>query len=402
MKYKIQDIKLPAKTKLHKIEAEKKVVKREFRHSQESRDYSWGIWFVAGIAVLFLIFSVSLVFSRAKVTIDLKRADAAINSLVTLSKADGVPFEVASVTGEEAKNITSNTSQDFDRRAKGSVVLYNATNQAQKLLIETRLSTPSGLIFKTDKALTIPAAKGETPGSIEVSVTAEKPGTDYNIGLVDFKIVGFKGTAKYEKLYGRSKTAMQGGLVGKRYFLSKEEAEKTIGELETALKEKLLQQIALQIHTDFFIIPDYYFAINIPTTFESETAEVPIKVSGELRAVIINAQKFAGELAKKNIADFGDDAVSVTNLKELTFVLKNKDKLTDQTSSIDLNVSGNAKFVWDLDVALLKEKLAGQARKDFKDTLAEFKAIDRAELKVLPFWKQSLPANTDNIKLIVN
>jgi len=62
MKYKIQDIKLPAKPAgfaAPKKISEKRIVKVE---SREARDYSWGMWLLAGISVVFLVFSLSLVF----------------------------------------------------------------------------------------------------------------------------------------------------------------------------------------------------------------------------------------------------------------------------------------------------------------------------------------------------
>jgi len=399
MKYKIQDIKLQKKANLPKKLPEKKVFKEE---SREERDYSAGMWLLAGFSVLFLVFSLSLIFSRAKVMVEAKKAQIPVNTNFNLTKTEGLAFEVASVSGEETKEVISETSQAIERKAHGQAILYNLTNQPQKLLIETRLSTPDGKIFKTDKEVIVPKATAQAPGSIEVGVTAEKGGESYNVGLVDFKIVGFKGTAKYEKFYGRAKTPIQGGSIGQRFVLNEKEAESILAGLRKALSEKLLKEIARQTPKDYFIIPDTFFVDTSPKNFESETSKITLLASGKMYAVILKQKDFGQELASKNIADLENAPVTLTNLNDLTFTLKNKDNLVSTPSTIEFNVAGTAKIVWDVPVERLKAELAGSSRRKFKDILAEFPSVERAELKILPFWKSHLPANENSIKVTVN
>ena len=400
MKYKIQDIKLPTKTiKPKGVVMEKKIIQEE---SRESRDYSWGMWLLAGIAVLFLVFSLSLVFSRAKVTVEAKKLDLPVDTAFNLTKAGGLVFEVAMASGEEVKKVTSATSSDVLRKAHGTALLYNTTSAAQKLLIETRLTTPDGKIFKTDTATTVPKGTTDAPGSVEVGVTAEKPGEDYNVGLVDFKILGFKGTAKYDKFYGRTKKTIEGGLTGKHYVLNQTEAEATLKELKDTLKEKLVNQISLQTPEDYFVLPDIVFIDTSPASFESETTEVTIKATGKIYAVILNEKNLGQELGKKNIADLNETPVIVDNLKELVFTIKDKEKLSSDPTDVSFAVTGDAKIRWGIDTSALRQKLVGTQRKDFTTVLADFPAIERAELKVLPFWKRALPANVKNIKVTVN
>jgi hypothetical protein len=396
MKYKIQDIKLPDKAARVKKTPEKKVLKVE---SREVRDYSWGMWLLAGISVLFLVFSLSLVFARAKVTVFAKTAVVPVRTDFNLTKNGGLVFEVARAAGEETKTITSDEAISFERKARGVVILYNTTNQDQKLLIETRLSTPDGKIFKTDKAITIPKGAVAKPGTVEVGATAEKAGEEYNVGLVDFKIVGFKGTPKYDTFYGRSKESLGGGLVGERYTVSAEAAEASLADLKTALREKLTRQLAAQAPADYFILPDTSFIDKTTANFESETPEITIKATGELFGVILNKNNLGQELAKRNIADVGETPVAVSNLNELVFTVDNKSALAGEPSDVRFAVSGDAKVVWGIDAARLAERLAGSRRKDFTTILADFPAIEKAELRVLPFWKRTLPASPKHIRV---
>src|SRR3990172_6258815 len=299
MKYKIQDIKLPAKPAgfaAPKKISEKRIVKVE---SREARDYSWGMWLLAGISVVFLVFSLSLVFFRAKITVEAKKMDLPIDAAFNLTKTDGLIFEIATASGEETKIVTSETTVDFQRKATGQVLLYNTTNQDQKLLIETRLLTEDGKIFKTDKAVTMPKGSADKPGSVKVGASAEKAGEEYNVGLVDFKIFGFKGSAKYDKFYGRASLPLAGGLIGKRYTLTATEAEKLLIELKEALREKLIKQISLQTPSDYFVLPDIVFVDTTTASFESETPEISVKATGQVYAVILNEKNLSKELAKK-------------------------------------------------------------------------------------------------------
>jgi len=401
MKYKIQDIKLPAKPAgfaAPKKISEKRIVKVE---SREARDYSWGMWLLAGISVVFLVFSLSLVFSRAKITVEAKKMDLPIDAAFNLTKTDGLIFEIATASGEETKIVTSETTVDFQRKATGQVLLYNTTNQDQKLLIETRLLTEDGKIFKTDKAVIMPKGSADKPGSVKVGVTAEKAGEEYNVGLVDFKIFGFKGSAKYDKFYGRASLPLAGGLIGKRYTLTATEAEKLLIELKEALREKLIKQISLQTPSDYFVLPDIVFVDTTTASFESETPEISVKATGQVYAVILNEKNLSKELAKKTNIELADAPVSIANLKDLVFALENKEGLKNGSGEVSFSVKGDGNIVWVVDAASLKERLVGSRRKDFTAILADFPAIEKAELRVLPFWKRTLPASVKHIKVTV-
>lgn len=97
-------------------------------------------------------------------------------------------------------------------RAFGVVVIYNESGSPQRLIKSTRLQSSDGKIFRiTQESVTIPAQANEIPGTLEVTVFAEKTGAVYNIPPTVFKIPGFTNDPRYNQIYGRSNKPMSGG-----------------------------------------------------------------------------------------------------------------------------------------------------------------------------------------------
>lgn len=92
----------------------------------------------------------------------------------------------------------------------------------QILVATTRFETSDGKIVCLDSRVVVPGATTKDgqlqPSSIDVNVTADQPGPDYNIPACTdpckFTIPGFKGTDKFEGFYGISKNPMTGGNLG--------------------------------------------------------------------------------------------------------------------------------------------------------------------------------------------
>ena len=91
--------------------------------------------------------------------------------------------------------------------------------------------------------VTIPGTKVENgktvPGSKEVDVVADKAGAEYNIGLTDFTIPGFKGSPKFETVFARSKTEMTGGYVGNSQIVTKNAVDIAVAELVVEANKNL-------------------------------------------------------------------------------------------------------------------------------------------------------------------
>ena len=74
----------------------------------------------------------------------------------------------------------------------------------------------------------------------------------------------------------------------------------------------------------------------------------------------------------------------------------------DNVKNINFNLSGSAKIVWKLDVSKFTTDLLGQPKKDFNQILSKYENIDFAMLELNFPWVQSVPAKSQDIKVIIN
>ena len=208
--------------------------------------YLWLVVFLVLIGAGFILFGS---FASAVVTVVPKQATLSLNEVITAydkpTSAEELAFKIMSIEESASKMITAKGVEKVDKKASGQITVYNSKSViSQKLISSTRFESPTGLIFRIPSAVVVPGftknAKGEiTPGRVEVKVIADQPGSNYNLGLVDWTIPGFKNDPKYKNFIGKSKTPMTGGASGERRVADKTDEAKTREELKQVLTDKL-------------------------------------------------------------------------------------------------------------------------------------------------------------------
>jgi hypothetical protein len=369
------------------------------------------LWFLALVSVAFCLFALSFLFSNAKILVDPKIREVVLSEDLSadLNSNDGLAFNLVVFDDTESKTIKANGEKDVAEKATGVVILYNSFSSApQTLNIDTRLEGSNGKIYKTKTKTIVPGMKkgSTTPGSVEVEIYAAEAGEEYNSGPLDFKIFGFKGTPKYSKFYGRSKTGTQitGGFKGKVPAVSVEEKTVAMAEMETILKAKLLKKVATP---GFVLFKDAVFFnigdADIPsvTTADSNLATVTLK--GTIHGILFNEQKLTKQIAENKIEKYDGGEVYIPNIKDLNFSLSNKANLDfDNLKSINFNLSGKAKIVSVIDETRFLADLLGVSKKNFVQVLSQYPNIESAILKLRFPWMQSIPDNKENVKVIIN
>ncbi len=369
-----------------------------------------GLWMVAVVAIVFFLFSLSYFFARAEVTIDPKTKDFSINLNLSAEldgTADVLAFDLVAISGDVSKTVTATEKKEVAESARGTVIIYNNFSTApQKLDIDTRLEGSNGKIYKTEKALVVPGMSGSTPGSVEVRVYSVETGVAGNSKPLDFKILGFKGTPKYEKFYGRSKGDLTGGFKGLSHIVSEADKTKALSELRTALQEKLLQKATDQIPSGFVLLKDaVYLEIeeNSGGSLLSATTDtLPVALKGTLHGVLFEEKKLSTKIAQKVIDGYDGADTYVVNIKDLTFKLSNTNTVLKDAKKIDFNLSGSAKVVWRLDSAKLTADLLGKSKGDFNQLLLGYPNVVSANLSLSPIWNRTIPDKAKDIKIIVN
>ena len=407
--------KIPEKIELKKAEL---FFQREPKVTAKKSSYS--LWFIAGISLVFLLFAFSFLFAGAQIIVNPKMQSVDVPATENLSAikdtADStdssgtdLTFDLVTISGQETQNISSTGTKNVSLAATGNVILYNAFSaEPQKLLINTRLQGSNGKIYKIDSQVTIPGMTGTTPGSIAVGVHASDAGADYNSGPLDFKVVGFQGTPRYDAFYGRSNGSIAGGFSGNMPQVSDADKNNAVTTLQTTLQSDLWQKVTAQIPPGFVLFKNAAFLSLGTTTIDTPASgsnQVSITQSGTLYGFIFDEKKLTDTLATDLIPAYDGSDVYISNLQSLPFNLTTNGTGTPSyadITNINFTLTGTANFVWRVDADKLATDMLGKNKSDFNQVLSGYPNITSANLIVKPIWKNSLPDNPNEIKVTVN
>ncbi|MCX6757930.1 MAG: hypothetical protein NTZ44_03575 [Candidatus Nomurabacteria bacterium] len=365
------------------------------------------LWIVAIISIIFLIFAISFLFSRADITINPTEKDFNLDSSFSATKEstnDSLSFNMVILSGEESKILTANGIQDTLVNAKGKVVIYNTMPKDQPLLIDTRLEGSNGKMYKTDKATIVPSVlKDGTPGQVEVGIYATEAGVEYNSTPLDFKIFGFKSSPKYTKIYGRSNGDISGGFKGQTPIVSDTDKTSASSDLKTNLQTKLFKQATDQLPDGFMIFKDGILLNTEPETLVTSDNGATLSLKGTLYGFVFKKENLANKITKNLIPDFDDSSIYIPNINDLTFSLTSNDGTSyGDAENITFTLTGKPKIVWMVDTENLLQNLAGSNKVDFNNILSKYPNITSADLSLKPAWKSSFPEKIKDIHINTN
>jgi hypothetical protein len=373
---------------------------------QSKRNPKRLIYILIALVVLF-VFLFSTVFASGKLIVSPKFERAVFDSEILSTKdSSSLPFEIMTIEKTASKEVKAAGEKFVEERATGKIIIYNNFDtKPQRLIKNTRFESSDGLIYRIGDSVDVPGkttVNGESvAGSIEVTVFADAPGSNYNIGLTDFTVPGFKGTAQFDNFYARSKTPMTGGFSGNRKIVSESDKNAAIAELQEKLRSNLFQEASSSKTDGYVIFNDSIFIEfeNLPD--ESKGDNVVINQKAILYGVIFDKKKLSSFVASKTIASYSGQDVLIENLDEMDFTTINKQQSHPwQTGEITFNLLGNPVIVWQFDEAKLKEDLAGSLKKDARAILTTYPSIERAEINLSPFWKRSFPDSPNKIRIV--
>jgi len=200
-----------------------------------------------GVGAVVILFSVvlSLLFAGATVTVYPKQDTPVVNaSFKAQINGEGgtLPFQRMVLERTQQHTVVALGESEVEERASGKLTIYNEySTTPQRLIKNTRFESTEGRIYRIRESVEVPGKKNDnTPGSIEVSVFAEEPGEDYNMGPDSFTIPGFAGLPQEGHIYARSTGDMTGGFKGVKRTVSDNDRTKALEELESALRDQLL------------------------------------------------------------------------------------------------------------------------------------------------------------------
>ena len=409
-KHLIQDI-IIAKKQLPRLaektpkESAKKAEAKEFLKEKKPKRKLLILGFIGLVIAIFASIIILNKFSSLIVEITPRQEfiDVEMKIIAAIEpRKNELPAEVMSVSRKEKGSLKSMGIKQISRKASGQIVIYNTySSDSQPLVKNTRFETPDGKIYRIDKSIVVPGTKVSEgkiiAGEIEVTIFADQPGFEYNIGLTDFTISGFKNSVKYEKIYGRSKSEIKGGFVGEASVIT----ENDISGLQSQLREKIkeyLFKIGVNPKPDEFLLYDNARQIvfeerkNGPKAGD-EADVLEFEENGTIFGFLLKKSDISRALAEKYLSPEVAPQAKLINPDKLSFELKNF-----TPASITFVIKGKAHFIWKIDENRVKNDLITE-RKNPETVFQKYSAIDKAKIVFKPSWWPFIPKKAEQIAI---
>lgn len=364
------------------------------------------LWSLVVVCLGVLFYVVSSLFTGATVTVSPLSQKMPVNSIVLTAsraadtKGADLQYQLVTLSDQSQKEVLAEGTRMEEKKASGNIIIYNnSTTAAQRLIRNTRFQTPDGLIYRISEPVSIPGKKGSVPGSIEVTVYADVPGPEYNIGLVDFTIPGFKTVPeKYQNIYARSKTAMTGGSKGVVRVVKPADEKAARDAMTAELKDRLLASARAQTPAGsaFFDRATLFSVEQLPNqNKDSDVVVLTQKVM--LTGLVLEKTVLAKVLATKILNGYDEKPITLSTIEGLDVLPQNMSIGVFDRDMIKLTISGTASFVWLYDTAQIAEALISQKTAQFKDVMANFPEVTPLKAVVRPFWRSTFPEEATKI-----
>lgn len=367
----------------------------------------WLVGSLSLLAVIFIIgFGVSSQFATAEVSVTPMSFEKDLSEDVTAYKepsSENLSFETITVGLNQPRTVSVEASGEeyLEEKASGLITIYNEFTTSQQVLVKnTRFESPEGYIFRINRNVTIPGMSNSKPGTTQIEVYADEPGSEYNIEPSTFTIPGFKGTAQFDGFYAKSSSSMTGGKKGDYPIINEEDLANAEEKLHEDI-EKELSENANELIPEGFLFFNGAYSIEENIETKTENENITLDLNAYLHGVLLNEDSLVAYLYREA---FGEtDSVEVQNWEDLTFKLQNKENIKD-ADEITFSVSGKIKFYKTVNTEALANELAGISIKNTEKIESIFSEesypIHKAEVvKISPFWMPTFPGNSEKIKI---
>ncbi len=310
--------------------------------------------------------------------------------------------------------------------ATGTVTVINEFPDERALLIKTQFQTKDGLIFRSTRAINVPAAKNGKFGTAHVDVVADKLdptnqiiGERGNIGPSKF-IIPKLSPESQKKLYAESRTAFSGGTTEATTYVTTQDIEaartKMVADLKAAAEAELeanvrelneSQKTNLALLKGSKAIQINEPQVTIPPHIENKKTE-DFEVRGEVIATGVAYSKddlltiLKGFLTthhspEKRLVYIRDDSLSYS-INEIDEVNKKIHLAATLEGIEEFNISTDEENK-ERFVQKIREHVINKNIQDAKAYIQNLREIDKVSINMWPAWSPTLPGIPENIRV---
>ncbi|MDQ5912144.1 MAG: hypothetical protein QG568_357 [Patescibacteria group bacterium] len=341
-------------------------------------------------------------FGGATITINPVRHDVVLKE--TKISLQDIGHETITTELDGTDEVEANGTAKVERKATGKIILYNAYNSSvQKLVVDTRLETPNGLIYKLKSGVSIPGQKTvngkAVPGSIEAEVEASETGEKYNQGFKDFNVVAYKGSDRYEGIYGRSKTALANGFSGTVPNIS----SKDIASSTALIKEKINTQAdayfakkAKEKGSNFVYIPSTKKLVfkEVKSDISKDGKKATLTLEATASAVLFDSTTLFAQIIKNQTEQIGEQVGSETNFdstKEIVYTGDFSKLSIGMKDESSIQVTGTTSISSAIDEIKVTRAVSGLSKEQAIGAIKRLVELETIEIDIRPWWNKKLP-----------
>lgn len=357
--------------------------------------------------VIFLSFIYfSHLFSSAEIFIQKTSQDFSFSNEVietSQSPESVLPFTVVIVDDVHHESVVPDILNSSAQKAKGKVTIYNSHSKSRISLRKgSVLIANNNIRFITDQSVTIPGYttdqnKQIVPGKVDVSITAQNTGSNYNIGNADLTLSNYQ--KQKDKIYARTIETISGGADQMAYGMS-ESLKKTISEkIDFELKKSLYIKAEAQIPDGYLLYKDamIYSPKNLVVSGTPQTLDVSREAS--LIVYLLKREDMEKLIKEKSKSD---NIVSpqYLGLENLSVKLTSNPQNPINPENISLNITGNGTIVSYINTTELAKNISNINKIKASKTLSETQGILSYEINIKPSYLWVMPKNSNRIKII--
>ncbi len=373
---------------------------------------------LGGLGLVIIVFIAWLMMSampRATVVIKTDSQAIQTNQDVILSTSinnvdpasNSVPAQQVQTQKTQTQQVDATGQKNNGQKATGQVTL-SLTDCSQD-----QVTVPAGTAISTN-SLTFVTAADVSLSSVKignkcqnssfpnfssgtVNVTAQTGGAQYNVGASTFSVAG------YSSVQGKSSQAMTGGTDNILKVVSQadiDNAKQKITAMDTSsVKDQLRQQLqgqGMMAVDATFNAGDPAITTSANVGDQADNVTVTEKVTytmfgakqSDLQTLVAASVDKQIDTSKQKILDYG--------ITSANFQLKNQQSNAATVGMSDTAIAGS-----DLNVAQLKQQVAGKKPADAKSIIGGYPGVTNVTVNLSPFWVSSIPGKTSKITVTV-
>lgn len=286
-------------------------------------------------------------------------------------------------------------STPVEGKSSGIVTITNGKTIPQQLVKTTRFLSESGVLFRLDNGVTVPAG-----GTIDARITADEAGVVGDIPACHFTIPGLSETVQ-KIVYGDSKEAMSGGM---RYVnaLTEEDINSAIETLRADASSSVVEELRKEVGVfKGEVLMAEVTREHVDTEVGAETDRFSMDLSVLVVGVFFDEDELY-QLAESTLYQDIEQGLRPVGFDKnaLSLSVELYD-LESETATLKVELSGRA-IPSAANHALSRGVFAGMTAQEVVAYFEENNLAKTVEVDIRPSWRNRLPRSPNKIKLMIN